>query len=1086
MDPRRPQHDSEAQKPSAETASPLPHGPAHGPSTGSVPFPGAAKDVVLPSGREEIARDDPVVRDSWLSLASTADRNSTVPSIFSVRASTASTRYSQRQSSIESPISATSPLHQELRKDSLSLGRRYCCTFCDESFESKAEWKLHELEVHDPLVRHSCPKCPVRFSDSVVLTEHCEREHGVRPATPVGRVNERFTVRTAWGCGFCAAYIPSREDYLEHVGSHYDEGRGRAEWQHTRAIEGLLRQPHVYAAWTDLVSREEHARGAKLRFLWDPDTTSRSLEGCRSLQDKLECFAIGTTKPQEIAEIAYKSAQVRLERNVSDLVNKVFTRVGEIGSQNLTLSPIKTSPKQDPSAPVSADDVVSPISPLPAPLRIATVNRRASDEMLKSGSFAATPQFGPGDERAPLFKKTAAPLPDIARLAAQIGPAKQPLSDAGGLANPTVRLKALRRIDSSRNLGSSDPIAAPGRPDVQEQRNGSPEQPPIPAFGIHPAPLQGSVATRFSAASEVMGRRLVSEPTSLPPRTAKNASLSDGDGLVEARQSVELPLLSTRREPTFQTPTFKNSRYNVAHFDNPDFQPEECTPEADNHDAPLRLKEPSPRSKSVNRLSVTKTPGASLLRPHNSSSTLSTHTREGSQLFDDSTSETMSDDSLSEPDFWLEVDGKAIASRQWKLSFHQTVDRGMVRLWTRYNHEWDAMIRQCVGERGNDSSQFRESSGRGRRGAPSRQPLGRGLRPYTHYPGDQDEEDDEEYGGYRPPSSQSKKSSESVKRFACPFRKHDPHTYNMQNYETCAVRSWSSISRLKEHLYRRHYKIHCQRCKQVFSDARQLNNHEMSAERCEVIDAVSPGDITAYQEKQLKSRKHTAKRQTDEEKWADIYRLLFPGEERVPSPYPEVGDDLGPISSETRVLLNFQHFLLTEMPSLFTQTAEEHAGRHIQAGEGLPMGSIPRIIDDALRKAIRAWETGTGSRVSEREISVAHSVLPPETPTSSVHSYGQPATYHPQAGVPNGTIRSFPQPSFGVEAPFVPGLANAPRADGFGSGDGDMFTSATTGNFHAFAPPFSRPHWEADLDFFGGSSFEENPNTGGLFRGFHN
>jgi predicted methyltransferase len=100
----------------------------------------------------------------------------------------------------------------------------------------------------------------------------------------------------------------------------------------------------------------------------------------------------------------------------------------------------------------------------------------------------------------------------------------------------------------------------------------------------------------------------------------------------------------------------------------------------------------------------------------------------------------------------------------------------------------------------------------------------------------------------------------------------------------------------REHLYRRHYKIHCQRCKQVFSDARQLNNHEMSAERCEVIDAVSPGDITAYQEKQLKSRKHTAKRQTDEEKWADIYRLLFPGEERVPSPckYDSVECDAGP------------------------------------------------------------------------------------------------------------------------------------------------------------------------------------------------
>lgn len=58
----------------------------------------------------------------------------------------------------------------------------------------------------------------------------------------------------------------------------------------------------------------------------------------------------------------------------------------------------------------------------------------------------------------------------------------------------------------------------------------------------------------------------------------------------------------------------------------------------------------------------------------------------------------------------------------------------------------------------------------------------------------------------------------------------------------------------------------------------------MSARGCQVIDVVPPGDITTYQEKQLKSRKHSARRQTDEEKWVEIYRLLFPGEERIPSP----------------------------------------------------------------------------------------------------------------------------------------------------------------------------------------------------------
>ena len=72
----------------------------------------------------------------------------------------------------------------------------------------------------------------------------------------------------------------------------------------------------------------------------------------------------------------------------------------------------------------------------------------------------------------------------------------------------------------------------------------------------------------------------------------------------------------------------------------------------------------------------------------------------------------------------------------------------------------------------------------------------------------------------------------------------------------------------------------------IFNDARGLASHEMLPLGCEVIEAVPPGDITAAQEKQLKSRsrKHAARRQTDEEKWEDIYRLLFPLEDEVPSP----------------------------------------------------------------------------------------------------------------------------------------------------------------------------------------------------------
>ncbi|GAB1317821.1 hypothetical protein MFIFM68171_08031 [Madurella fahalii] len=370
---------------------PVVRGPAHRPP---LSLPGVIKDGIIAAVQGEAVREDPVVRDSWLSFASTAaSRDSVAPSIFSIRASTASasTRYSLRQSSIESPISATSPLYEEHRKDSISHGCRYCCTVCDESFDSKTEWKRHELEAHDQRECYVCTSCSAVFTRAFLLAEHCERDHGLKPAIDMTEAAQYSTIRSAWGCGFCVAFIPSRDDYMEHVGRHYDEGKEKAEWQHTRVIEGLLRQPKVKTAWAALIAREEHARGAKLRFLWDASTTGRSIdiEGRRSLQDVLEFFATGTTEPHEAAEMAYKSAQVRLERNVSDLVNRVYLRASETKPDRSSPTPDETISESPPTFPGAVYDVVPPLSRLPAPLRPATVPPESSDRPLSS----STPTF---------------------------------------------------------------------------------------------------------------------------------------------------------------------------------------------------------------------------------------------------------------------------------------------------------------------------------------------------------------------------------------------------------------------------------------------------------------------------------------------------------------------------------------------------------------------------------------------------------------------------------------------------------------------------------------------------------------------
>ncbi|SPQ24516.1 70b163b4-35a9-473d-9b67-890a8383f933 [Thermothielavioides terrestris] len=250
----------------------------------------------------------------------------------------------------------------------------------------------------------------------------------------------------------------------------------------------------------------------------------------------------------------------------------------------------------------------------------------------------------------------------------------------------------------------------------------------------------------------------------------------------------------------------------------------------------------------------------------------------------------------------------------------------------------------------------------------------------------------------------------------------------------------------------------------------------MSVVGCEVLDVVHPGDITTYQEKQLKSRKHTTRRQTDEEKWRDIYQILFPNED-IPSPYPEPAEDLAPTSSEPHVSLNFQHFLLTQMPGLFTSTAEEHAGRHLQAHEGLPMEAIPRIIEDALQKAFRLWQT-QGSELPTREASVASMSFMPETPSSVTYTLAQSTSYQPaQAAVSMG--QSFPHVNFPTPG-FTPDVAHTSHADDSGFADGHFFSSGPPVDFNTFAPQYERSPWEASLSLLGEDLFQVDSNLGAM------
>ncbi|KAK4176860.1 hypothetical protein QBC36DRAFT_290127 [Triangularia setosa] len=944
--------------------------------------PGVGKNTFVTTPIQETPAEDDPSRHSWVSFvsASTA-RSSAVPSIFSQRLSafSASTRQSIRQSSLESPISAISPLY--LRRDSIKENHPYCCTFCNDSFATKEEWRLHEADFHDKREVYTCRSCSAVFQRAASLMDHESDEHGIESTNEVPRPARYSPLRAAWGCGFCAALFRSRTDYLDHVGNHYDDGLERVQWQHSLVIKALLQQPKIEEAWATLVAQEETAEGAALRFMWDPSNSGRLADAAgeySSLQDVLEFFGNkATMEAGDVAVMAYVLAQKRVERDVSNVLPQQFARHDPDEMPETEVIPaVEPSSASHQEPPRSVDDMS---------LAMASKLHISPSSNLAKSSFSSL-------IANKIARESSAPT-----TAAIIG-------------------------DDIARPSSVSAVPSQGRP--------------LPGIALRNASARGNL-------------RRIESGLAMPP------------------------LASLAAENRSSTPPKPNANTNKTNT------------------TPLSpTQQSTPSTYIPEHVLATRASPLCSVRPHTSSSTLSSHAKDNTKWLDDSTSEVVSDDSVSDTDSWLEQDGVSAATKAWKSTFHQTVDLGMGTLWTRYNHDWNALIVQCAGERSSSSPHYRDTSGRIRKGTSSRQV--KNLRPGGRYPMDDDDEDDDDGEGQRPGSSLSKRSSLSTKKFACPFRKHDPQKYSVQEHEVCAVRSWGTISRLKEHLYRRHYKIHCQRCKHTFGDFRELAEHEMSPQGCEVVHAPPPCDISTIQEKQLKSRKHNARRKTDEEKWVEIYQLLFPNEEIPSSPYPEVAEDMGPISSEAQSSMQFQHFLLRTLPALFTQTAEEQIGGSIAPHQGLRMDSIPKIIEGSLQKAFREWEARGNNIVPAERSAVSMSFIPemvPEMPPLEIpYSYALASTYQtpPMSAAPR-TDHSFLSGNLGGMNRFTP---EATHDDDSGFVDNNFqFQPGPPATYPGFIPQYDTSgDWQTGLGLMNvgdaNMEFGNNMNMGGHYPGF--
>ncbi|KAM0556473.1 hypothetical protein ACHAO7_002599 [Fusarium culmorum] len=134
------------------------------------------------------------------------------------------------------------------------------------------------------------------------------------------------------------------------------------------------------------------------------------------------------------------------------------------------------------------------------------------------------------------------------------------------------------------------------------------------------------------------------------------------------------------------------------------------------------------------------------------------------------------------------------------------------------------------------------------------------------------------------------KGSPTGPLFACPFYKHDPVKY--KNSRSCVGPGWKSVHRVKEHIFRSHKlpEHQCPRCFKSFETDRALSEHSRSHVQCQLLSGFAQEGINASQEKLLhvRAKKNNAAshvEKVEEDRWSEMYKIIFPDEEQPSSPY---------------------------------------------------------------------------------------------------------------------------------------------------------------------------------------------------------
>ncbi|KAG5786225.1 hypothetical protein H9Q73_000165 [Fusarium xylarioides] len=205
-------------------------------------------------------------------------------------------------------------------------------------------------------------------------------------------------------------------------------------------------------------------------------------------------------------------------------------------------------------------------------------------------------------------------------------------------------------------------------------------------------------------------------------------------------------------------------------------------------------------------------------------------------------------------------------------------------------------------------------------------------------------------------------------RFACPY--HKAGILVSVHHRACEGPGWNDVNKVKEHLIRCHLpkkykgKHICRRCDSSFETDELLLAHQHQETPClkKKPEAIY-GMLSREQAARLRSLKRKSSKESEEDRWFDIYRIAFPNFNRMLeniSPYHEPNNtSLNTINStSSNGISQYKDYLLN-------RDAEEYATKLANMGIHVTLEAAAKLLklqvkdlesfDETMREPVRAY-----------------------------------------------------------------------------------------------------------------------------------